>query len=250
MKNIYRILLAFVGVLTVSCNADDVQDRPVIEAATAPVLLTPKSDFSIVLQNTNAANAATTFVWDDAQYNGTHTVVTYSLEMAAAGTNFKTPTVVATTTDKFKSFTVADLNSACLNAGFAPFKAAQIDVRVKSSLGTTGSVSQVSNFYTITATPYPAWPNWGIIGSATPNGWNDPDTNLDYDLSTKKYSYVGPLTVGEIKFRLDDSWGTNFGDDGNDLTLDAGGANIPITVAGNYTIVIDFTAKTYTIKKN
>lgn len=249
MKNIYKILIAFVGVLAVSCNADDVEDRPVIEAETAPVLLTPKSDFSIVLQNTNAANEATTFVWDYAEYNGTQTIVTYSLEMAKAGTSFANPVVVATTTDKFKTFTVADLNSACLNAGFAPFVASNIDVRIKSSVGSGTSLSQVSNSYTINVTPYPAWPNWGIIGSATPGGW-DADTNLDYDLSTKKYSYVGPLVVGEIKFRLDDSWATNYGDDGNDLTLDAGGANIPIPTAGNYTIVIDFTAKTYTITKN
>lgn len=32
MKNIYKILIAFIGVLAVSCNADDVEDRPVIEA--------------------------------------------------------------------------------------------------------------------------------------------------------------------------------------------------------------------------
>jgi hypothetical protein len=254
MKNIFKILIAFIGVLVVSCNADDVEDRPVIEAATAPVLLTPKSDFSIVLQKANAANAATTFVWDDAQYNGTATVVTYSVEMAKAGTKFDKPSVVATTTDKFKIFTVGELNSACLNAGFAPFKESKIDVRIKSSVGASGSLAQESNFYTITVTPYPAWDNWGIIGSATAaitggDGWVN-DFNLTYDLATKKYSYVGPLEVGGVKFRLDDSWATNYGDDGNNLTLDAGGANIPIPTAGNYTIVIDFNAKTYTIKKN
>ena len=62
MKNMYKILIAFIGVLAVSCNADDVEDRPVIETATAPVLLTPRSDFSIVLQNANAGSMATTFV--------------------------------------------------------------------------------------------------------------------------------------------------------------------------------------------
>lgn len=250
MKNIHKIVMAFVAVLALSCNADDVEDRPIIEAASAPVLLTPKSDFSIVLSNANAASAATTFVWDDAQYTGTTTVVTYSLEMAKAGTKFASPVTVATTTDKFKSFTVGALNAAALDAGFAPFVSSKIDVRVKSSVGGVGSMPQMSNFFTINVTPYPAWPNWGIIGSATPNGWDDPDTNLDYSLSTKKYSYTGPLKVGEIKFRLDDAWTTNYGDDGNNLTLEAGGANIPITSAGNYSIVIDFNAKTYTIKKN
>jgi len=250
MKNLYKILIAFVSVLAVSCNADDVEDRPVITASEAPVLLTPQSNFSIVLQNANARNSATTFVWEDAKYEGSETVVNYSIEFAKAGTNFASPTTVTTTTDTFKAFTVAELNSAALNSGFVPFVAAQIDVRVKATVGGVGSLPQTSNTYTITVTPYPAWDNWGIIGSATPNGWNDPDTNLDYDLATKKYTYKGPLTVGEYKFRLDDAWGTNFGDDGNNLSLDAGGANIPITVAGNYTIVIDFNAKTYTVTKN
>ncbi|MDR7208311.1 SusE domain-containing protein [Flavobacterium piscis] len=254
MKNIHKILIAFISVLAVSCNADDVENRPVIEVGTAPVLLTPKSDFNIVLQSTNADNLATTFVWDDAQYEGSATVVNYSIEMAEAGTNFETPSVAGTTTDKFKSFTVGELNSAALDAGFAPFVESEIDVRIKSTVGGVGSLPQVSNSYTIKVTPYPAWPNWGMIGSATAattggDGWAA-DVNLDYDLATKKYSITIDLAVGEIKFRLDDAWTTNFGDDGNDLTLDAGGANIAITSAGNYTIVVDFTAKTYTINKN
>jgi hypothetical protein len=35
------------------------------------------------------------------------------------------------------------------------------------------------------------------------------------------------LTTGELKFRLDNSWATNFGDDGNNLSLDAGGVTLP-----------------------
>jgi hypothetical protein len=49
------------------------------------------------------------------------------------------------------------------------------------------------------------------------------------------------LTTGELKFRLDNSWATNFGDDGK--SLDAGGSNIAVT-AGDYTITANFT-KTY-----
>lgn len=254
MKNINKILIAFISILAVSCSGDDVENRPVVEAATAPVLLTPKSDFNIVLQNVNAANMATTFVWDDATYEGDATVISYNIEIAKAGTDFANPSIAGTTTDKFKSFTVGELNSAALNAGFVPFVEGQIDVRIKSSVGGVGSIPQVSNFYTIKVTPYPAWDNWGMIGSATAattggDGWAA-DVNLDYDLATKKYSITIDLAVGEIKFRLDDGWTTNFGDDGNDLTLDAGGSNIPIASAGNYTIVVDFAAKKYTITKN
>ncbi|MEL1252859.1 SusE domain-containing protein [Flavobacterium sp. DGU38] len=254
MKNIYKILIAFVGVLAVSCNADDVESRPVVEAATAPVLLSPKSDFNLVLKLENAAGLATTFVWDDAQYEGSTTVVNYSIEMAKAGTNFESPSVAGTTTDKFKNFTVAELNAAALNIGLAPFAEGQIDVRIKSTVGAVGSIPQISNSYTIKVTPYPAWDNWGIIGSATApvtggDGWGT-DANLDYNSATKKYSITMNLVVGEIKFRLDDGWTTNYGDNGNDGTLDAGGANIPIPAAGNYTIVADFIAKKYTVTKN
>ena len=172
----------------------------------------------------------------------------YSIEFAAAGTKFAAPTVVATSMGRFKNFTVGELNAAALAAGFAPFVESAIDVRIKSTVGSTGSIAQASNFYTIKLTPYPAWPNWGIIGSATITGW-DSDTNLDYSLSTKTYSITMNMVVGEFKFRLDDGWSTNFGDDGNNLTLDPNGANIPITVAGTYKITADFNAKTYKVTK-
>jgi len=57
------------------------------------------------------------------------------------------------------------------------------------------------------------------------------------------------VTDGEIKFRSNNAWDTNYGDDGNDGTLEAEGANIPIS-AGTYTISLDFSdpsAITYTI---
>ncbi|MBZ4044692.1 SusE domain-containing protein [Flavobacterium hibisci] len=254
MKNINKILIAFISILAVSCSGDDVESRPVIEAATAPVLLSPKSDFNVVLQVANSDGLATTFVWDDAQYEGSTTVVNYSVEIAKAGTNFESPYVAGTTTDKFKNFTVAELNAAALNIGLTPLAEGQIDVRIKSTVGGVGSAPQISNSYTIKVTPYTAWDNWGIIGSATApvtggDGWGT-DANLDYNSGTKKYSITMDLVVGEIKFRLDDGWTTNYGDNGNDLSLDAGGSNIPIATAGNYTIVVDFIAKTYTIKKN
>jgi hypothetical protein len=251
MKNINKILIAFLGLVVISCT-DDIQDtnREALVAETTPLLLTPTSNFNIVLEKANQNNLATSVVWDDATYSGTSTVVNYTIEIAKAGTSFTKPVTVTTTTNRFKELSVGELNTAILSAGLAPFVEHQIDIRIKSSVGTTGTGAvQYSNLYTIKATPYPSWPNWGIIGSATPTGWGS-DTNLNYDLTTQKYSYVGDLAIGEIKFRLDDSWDSNFGDDGNNLTLDAGGANIPITVAGKYTIIIDFTAKTYTIAKN
>ena len=96
-----------------------------------------------------------------------------------------------------------------------------------------------------TLAPY----SWGVIGSATPNGWNDPDTDLVWNSTTEKWEVTVALTAGEIKFRLNNDWGTNFGDDGANGTLDAGGANIAIGIAGTYKITFDEVNLVYTAVK-
>ena len=249
MKNIIKFLIALISITAVSCT-DSVEDREAVAAGIAPVLVAPaNNNLAIVLDKTKPNDLATTLVWNYAAYEGTATVVNYTIEFDAAGTKFTSPTVVATSTERFKNFTIDELNSAALNAGFAPFIASSIDVRVKSTVGTTGSVVQTSNSYTIKLTPYPAWPDWGIIGSATPTGWGS-DTNLNYDLTTKIYSITMDMIPGAYKFRLDDGWGTNYGSSsatGGALVLN--GSDIPITVAGKYLITADFNAKTYTVKK-
>jgi hypothetical protein len=238
---IFKILILCISLSVLSCT-DDVSDteRDAVNVKTAPELKSPGNDFSMVLSLDNADDFAVTFVWDYAEYSGTNTVINYSIEFDAAGENFASPTVVATSTSKFKEFKVSELNQAALDAGFPPFEESSIDVRVKSTVGNTGiGVPQYSNHYTIKLTPYPAWPNWGIIGSATPTGW-DSDTNMEYDLSTKIYYITMDLTVGAFKFRLDDSWSKNYGDDGNNLSLEDGGADIPVSTAGTYLIKANF----------
>ena len=243
MKNIIRFLSALVSISTLISCTDEVKNRDAVTANTAPTLKSPTS-LTLVLDKNNPNDDATTFVWDYSAYNGTATVVNYSIEFAVAGTNFLSPTVVATTTDKFSNFTVAQLNKAALNAGFAPYIASAIDVRIKSYVGTVGNaVAQYSNFYTMTLTPYPDWDDWSLIGSAfdaDPSGWST-DFDMDYSLSTHLYSKTIKLNGGkEFKFRLNHDWGTNYGDDGNDLTLNLNGANVPVPVTGTYLIVANF----------
>ncbi len=80
---------------------------------------------------------------------------------------------------------------------------------------------------------------WGVIGSATANGWNG-DQNMTYNPTTKVWTVTTDLTVGEIKFRANGAWDLNYGIGASAGKLDLGTANIPVTVAGNYTITLDF----------
>ncbi|MBA5629115.1 SusF/SusE family outer membrane protein [Moheibacter lacus] len=95
---------------------------------------------------------------------------------------------------------------------------------------------------------------WGLVGSATPNGWDGPDVPLNIDYSSEYASGQGiwyingvQLVAGEIKFRADNDWGLNYGDDGADGTLENGGANIVIAADGNYDVVFDLSTNTYSI---
>lgn len=75
----------------------------------------------------------------------------------------------------------------------------------------------------------------GLIGSATPNGWDTPDQKMDYDAQSGTWYITVDLIDGEIKFRLNDGWAWNLG--GSPEALTQGGDNLAVT-AGNYTITL------------
>lgn len=84
--------------------------------------------------------------------------------------------------------------------------------------------------------------NWGIIGSATPGGW-DGETAMTYDFATNKYSITATLAAGEMKFRssntgnfiFNDAWKFNVGVSDPTVTYNGGSGNFPIT-GGSYTL--------------
>lgn len=93
--------------------------------------------------------------------------------------------------------------------------------------------------------------DWGLVGSATPGGW-DTDQNMTYDPATGVLSITLDLVAGEIKFRANDAWDIDLGDDDANKSLEYGGANIAIAEAGNYTVelLLNVPVYTYKITKN
>ena len=92
---------------------------------------------------------------------------------------------------------------------------------------------------------------WGLVGNATENGWDGPNQKFvpDFGINEGYYYIQGAvLSDGFIKVRQNDAWGVNYGDDGNDGTLESGGADIPVD-AGTYNITINFSVDPPTIEK-
>jgi hypothetical protein len=87
--------------------------------------------------------------------------------------------------------------------------------------------------------------NWGVIGSATANGW-DSDQNLTFDPATGLWTAILDFKVGDIKFRANDAWDINYGDDGVNGILELNGQNIAIATPGTYAVTLKLGTPDYT----
>jgi hypothetical protein len=92
---------------------------------------------------------------------------------------------------------------------------------------------------------------WSVVGSGTASGWpgSGPYNELDMKFINDgqgKWKTTLTLLNGEIKFRKNHDWGTNFGGDGNG---NLNGDNIKVA-AGTYTITLDITNNKYSLVKN
>ncbi len=89
--------------------------------------------------------------------------------------------------------------------------------------------------------------DWGLVGDATENSWNGPDMEM-YETATDVFELYAELSDGFFKFRFNEDWGNNYGDNDDPLdgTIEAGGGNIPVA-AGVYHVTLNLNDGTYTV---
>ena len=88
---------------------------------------------------------------------------------------------------------------------------------------------------------------WALIGDATPGGW-DNDTPMTYDATNNVWTVTVALTAASIKFRANGNWDLNYGDTGGNGSLDQGGDNIAVPIAGNYIVELNLKGPIYKYK--
>jgi hypothetical protein len=86
--------------------------------------------------------------------------------------------------------------------------------------------------YTLTKT------TWAVIGAATPGGW-DKETPMVFDPVKQVWTITLPLKADELKFRANNAWDIDMGDNEPDGAPDYGGKNIKVSAAGTYTVTLD-----------
>lgn len=251
MKNRITSIIGLCGLLFVFASCEKDETRAILTVGAAPQVSATAT--TAVLTSATAANNSVTYSWTPADF-GYKAAITYTLQFSKRGTNFASTQNVSVGPALSKTFTVAELNGVfsgvdCASAGIVT----PLDVRVKASVGEQASISNVAQ---LASTPYQAQiappHTWAVIGDATPGGWGA-DTPMTYDYCSKTWKVTVTLTAAQFKFRADNDWGLNYGDDGGDKALEANGANINSPGSGLYDITLntDSTPKpTYTIARH
>ena len=180
--------------------------------------------------------------------------IEYYLEADTETGTFDSPVEVAMVTNsKSINVTHAKLNSVAQGLGIAPDSTGKIQLRIRSVItnSTNETLERIGDPMTVTVTTYltvlDLSTTWGIVGSAA-NDWGaTPDLPFfKTDVDGVLVAYV-TLLDGEMKFRENNDWANNFGDNGADGTIEAGGANIAVT-AGSYKVTLNFNDNTYSLE--
>ena len=248
MKKLILKLTYVIALFAFIQSCDDVERVYYNDAAETVLSL---SDNNLTLSEDNGANEILTLTWSDPDY-GFDAAALYSVQMDVQGGDFSNPQLISVGSSLEKTFTVEELNAKLLSLSMTPAEEGVAIFRIKATLSEYQEI--FSNTVNLNVTPYSSLldlsTNLGVVGSATPGGWgneNIPDLKFYTTATTDVYVAYVTLRNGEIKFRNNNDWSENWGDDGNDGTLDSYGANIPVS-AGTYKIEVNFSSMTYTME--
>lgn len=258
MKLIYKIFIAVV-LLTGFWSCENEENLMILEPQEAAFgLITPENGSSIILNKETPNNTALTLTWEKVSY-GTPTIVTYTVQFAASNTEFAAPVDITTSTTTHATITVAELNAKALALGLTADTEGTIDIRIKSTVGTTLSEPKLSTPITIAVTPYRGeFPkvNLFLVGPGTAAGWSIDNNNMpifrDPKENAKQY-YTGYFNADGFKLiEQIGFWAPMYGTNGAAVQYratesDADPGVFPTAAAGYYSFEINLEELTYKI---
>jgi hypothetical protein len=245
------LILGFVSFFS-ACEKEEVEAPFVFRSSTMESTLS-----NVAFAQENADAEFVTLEWEAVDFGPSKTV-NYSVEIAAAGTDFADPMDIVTTTGLAKTLTVGELNLVLARLGFEIGSEASVDIRVRSWVDYLIAPA-VTNPLTVTLTPYlVVFPPLHVIGDARPGGWG-----LTNGLELVSHSpgiYEGEgifLKDGQFRFFYELDWGaaqvraTDFTGGTLDSDLEPvgdGDGNIRfLGLSGTYKIKVDLNAPSITI---
>lgn len=230
----------FIGLLTAMLVGCEKEEKVTFDGNAT--VTTALSTDAVVLEKDNADQ---TILSVSSEVNGLNVKAVPSYEIVFS--NGKKSEVV-TVSELPYHFTVSRLNNIATRLELVALQPTDVKVSVKGKLGVKNYLNFEEKTIKITAYKDVFIPTeWGVVGSATPNGWDGPDVPF-WNQKEDANNFVAYVTLkdGEIKFRKNNKWDENLGGSGG--TLSSGGSDIKVT-AGTYKILLNVSAKTYSIEK-
>lgn len=223
----------------------------VLKLGDSPTITTPSAGTAYNLMEENAAESLGTFEWTPASF-GFPAGITYTLELAAAGTDFAAPFIMATVegATKTSNMTVGKLNNYMLTNDFPFGFDNPMEIRVCAEVS-DDVTALCSTPVAVTVNPYQAVVNYPLLTiPGSYQGWDPANTTTAVYSRKSDDVYEGFVYIGDAgafyKIAQGLSWDTNWGDDGNDGILDPGGADIAAPAVGMHRISVDLNTLTYT----
>ncbi len=240
---------------TFSCSEEEVD--PMLmdsENFVAPAFVNATTAETVVITAENASELFETFSWSKPSY-GVNLSVNYVLQVDNNEDFSNAKQLMALSTNQV-DISKERFNATMLSLGLPGFKESQVYMRVRATINgyvsdtlytdvivrkaVTYQNSECGNFCTL-----------GIIGSATPGGWdNDTDLRLSDATRADKANWTSTLYLiggSQVKFRAGDAWETNWG--GTDFPSGTGtinGPDITVSTTGYYEVKFNDETGAYT----
>lgn len=225
---------------------------PVLSVGNTPAISSPASGAAIVLEEANVDQVVADFEWAAVDY-GFQAAVTYTPQIAKAGEDFADPiTLGVVNTTSIKDLTVGDLNAMLIAKGIPGNVATSMEMRVVANV--SDDVDPViSDVISMDITPFAAAVEYGVLNvPGAYQGWDPASEATAVFSRSADDNYEGYLYFpdpGTAYKYAQGGWDVNWGDDGDDGTLDPGGADIVAPDAGMYLMTVDLAALTHTRTK-
>jgi hypothetical protein len=215
----------------------------------AAQISSPSANDAFVLSIGSLDAIAITIDWTDGVLASDLGIdVNYTIQAAAAGTDFASPFIIGTSTNGTSiTATHSDLNAIAIGIGLTADVAGDMEIRIiaKNTNENGNVLERVSDVVTISVTSFSvSFPYLYMVGDAATPGWdnNNNNTPIFRDQNVPNaYVYTGYFNAGafkllEIKGQWQPQWGTN---DGSTLAVNLGSGSDPGTfnvgTAGYYT---------------
>ena len=223
MKNIFNkiIFLFAISVAIISC-----EQKELITLNPDANTVVSLSETDLVLASEMEGQDVLTVSWSDPDF-GFDAGASYKVLIDFADGDFTEPQTIVVGNNLEKVFKSEELNSKLLSLGALPEVANSIAVKVLIVLSDYSDILSEASIVSIT--PYTSYldltTTWGVVGSATPNSWDGPDVPFYQTGVDNVFNAYAQLVAGEIKFRENNDWTLNYGDDGKKYSACQRGEN-------------------------